>query len=170
MSTVRLSNKLITDTLLEVIGEDSIVIYEFLKAKKNISEFVISEKTGVEIHQVRNILYRMHNHNIASYKRKKDSKKGYYISYWTFHPKRIKEVISNQNKLKLDKLKDRLSKEEKNEGGFFMCSSACSRLDFESSFDVDFKCPECGSLLQQQDNQRTIEFLRDRIKEMEAVA
>jgi len=165
---IRLTNKVIEDILKEAVGEDVMPIVNFLKSRKNISEFIIAEKTKVEIHQVRNILYRMHSVNLASYKRKKDSKKGYYISYWTFHAKKVKDLLISMHKEKLDKLKTRLQKEEANKGCFFLCSNACSRLDFEQSTEVEFKCPECGTLLQQQDNTRTIDHLRDKIKEMEA--
>ena len=107
---------------------------------------------------------------VATYKRKKDSKKGYYISYWTFNPKRIKDLVVNMRISKLDKLRERLTKEEQNQNGFFMCPDTCVRLDFDSATELGFRCPECGSLLMQQDNARTIDHLRERIKEIEAVA
>ena len=164
---IRLTNKLIQETLIEAVGEDSLVIIEFLKNRKNISEFIIGEKTNIEIHQARNILYRLHNQNLANYKRKKDSKKGYYISYWTFNKKRIKDLVIEIHREKLLRLQERLNKEEKNKGCFFLCSNACARLDFDQSSELSFRCPECGSLLQQQDNERTIEHLRQKIKELE---
>jgi len=167
---MRLTNQLINNTVSEVVGEDALTIVEFLKNKKNISEFIIAEKTETEIHRVRNILYRMQKLHLATYKRKKDSKKGYYISYWTFNPKRIKDLIVDNRKAKLDKLRERLSKEEQNQNGFFMCPNACVRLDFDYATELGFRCPECGSLLMQQDNTRTIDHLRERIKEIEATA
>jgi transcription initiation factor TFIIE subunit alpha len=165
---MRITKKLLTETITEVVGEEALDIVEYIKTRKNVSEFVIGEKTDAEIHFVRNILYKLHNLNLATYKRKKDSKKGYYISYWTFHPKRIKDVIVNLKKNKLEKLNERLAKEEKNKGSFFLCPNACARLDFEQSSEIEFKCPECGTLLQQQDNTRTIEFLKERIKALTA--
>jgi len=167
---MRLTNQLIQATVSEVVGEDAIPLVEYLKNRKNISEFIIGEKTDIEIHRVRNILYRMQKLNLATYKRKKDSKKGYYISYWTFNPKRVKDIVTDIKRSKLDKLRERLSKEEQNQNGFFMCPNACVRLDFDSSTELGFRCPECGNLLMQQDNTRTIDHLRERIKEMEATA
>ncbi len=161
---IRLTNKLIQETLIIAVQEDSLPIIEFLKNRKNISEFVIAEKTKIEIHQVRNILYRLHKYHLATYKRKKDSKKGYYISYWTFNKKRIKDLVLEIHREKLIKLQERLMKEEKNKGCFFLCTNACARLDFDQSSELSFRCPECGSLLQQQDNERTIEHLKAKIK------
>ncbi len=166
---IRLTNKIIEDALIEALGGDVLPIVNFLKSRKNISEFIIAEKTKIEIHQVRNILYRMHSQNLASYKRKKDSKKGYYISYWTFHAKKVKDLLLTMHKQKLELLRSRLLKEEANKGCYFLCAKACSRLDFEQSTQLEFKCPECGNLLQQQDNTRTIDHLRDKIKELEAM-
>jgi transcription initiation factor TFIIE subunit alpha len=165
--TMRMTNKMAQDTITDAIGEDSLPIVDFLKNRKNISEFIISEKTEIEIHQVRNILYRMHSMNLATYKRKKDSKKGYYISYWTYFPKRLKYVASSINSTRLELLQERLAREESNKGCFFLCTNACARLDFEQSTELEFKCPECGTLLQQQDNARTIEVLKEKIKEMQ---
>jgi transcription initiation factor TFIIE subunit alpha len=163
---MRITNQVVHDVVTEAVGEDAIPLVEFLKDKKNISEFIIAEKTKVEIHRVRNILYRMQRYNLATYKRKKDSKKGYYISYWTFNPKRIKDIITDNQKKKLDQYRERLMKEEANKNCFFICSNTCVRLDFDHATELSFKCPECGSLLQQQDNTRTIDYLKERIKEI----
>ncbi len=163
---MKMTAKKTDDVIIQAIGEDALPLVAFLKTKKNISEFIIAEKTTLEIHVVRNILYRLHNLNLASYKRKKDSKKGYYISYWTFNQKRVKDVSTLLEKRRLEQLQDRLKREEANVGCFFLCANACSRLDFEQSTELDFKCPECGSLLAQQDNSRTIEVLREKISEI----
>lgn len=165
---IRLTNKLANETIVEAVGEDSLPLVEFLKKRKNVSEFIIAEKTKIDIHLVRNILYRMHSHHLATYKRKKDSQKGYYISYWTFNKRRIKDIVLALHRQKLEKLRERLEKEQQNKGCFFLCANACARLDFEQSTELGFKCPECGALLQQQDNDRTIAYLKEKIKEMEA--
>lgn len=166
---MRVTAKKAQEIIEESVGSDAMAVVEFLKGKKNTSEFVIAEKTKTEIHIVRNILYRLHNATLADYKRKKDSKKGYYISYWTFNQKALRDVSRRIQKTKLHKLQERLEKEVKNVGCFFICSNACTRLDFEQGTINDFKCPECGSLLTQQDNTRTIEFLKEQIKELEIV-
>lgn len=164
---MRVTAKKAQEIIEEAVGADAMPIVDFLKGKKNISEFVVGEKTKTEIHIVRNVLYRLHNATLADYKRKKDSKKGYYISYWTFNQKALRDVSHRLQKNKLNKLQERLEKEEKNAGCFFLCSNTCVRMDFEQGTIHDFKCPECGSLLSQQDNTRTIEFLRGQIKELE---
>ena len=164
---MRITNTKISETVKEVVGEDTLKVVEFLKDKKNISDFKIAEKTETDIHQIRNILYRLFNHNLVTYYRKKDRQKGWYISYWTFNKKRIKDLAKQLNGNKLSKYKERLFEEEKNKGNFFLCPRACVRVGFEKATDSEFRCPECGSLLNQQDNEKTIDFLRQRIKELE---
>ena len=162
----KMSNKKVLELTKEIVGEDAVKIVDYLRDKPNISEFKIAEKTKTEIHQVRNILYRLHNHNLATYIKKKDRQKGWYISYWTFNKRRVRELTDSLKTQKLEKYKYRLSVEEANKNNFFMCSNACIRLDFQSATEHDFKCPECGNLLNQMDNVKTIEFLKVKIKEL----
>jgi transcription initiation factor TFIIE subunit alpha len=164
---MKLTNQLVHNALLELVGEDALPIVNFLKNRKDISEFIVSEKTKTEIHLVRNILYRMESLNLAKYKRRKNKEKGYYISYWTLNLRRIKDLLKKLEKEKLEKLKERLEKEEANRNNFFICSKMCARLDFEQATNFGFRCPECGSLLQQQDNSKTIDHLRQKIEEIE---
>jgi len=165
---MRLTNQIVHNAMLELVGEDAIPLVNFLKNRRDISEFIISEKTKTEIHIVRNVLYRMEALNLAKYKRRKNKEKGYYISYWTLNLNRIKDLLKKLEDEKLAKLKERLEKEEKNKNNFFICSKMCTRLDFEQATNFSFRCPECGSLLHQQDNTKTIEHLKQKIRELEA--
>ncbi len=159
--------KIQEDTLYAISGEDGVNIVKFLGDRKNVSEFVIADKLKMDMQLVRNTLYKLHTHHVATYIRKKDRQKGWYISYWTFNKPRVKELVVSMKKMQLDKLSDRLRKEETNEGVFFICSKACARLDFDQATECEFKCPECGSLLHQQENARTIEYLREKIRELQ---
>jgi len=165
---MKITNNRIYETVKEVVGEDSIKVVDFLKDKKNISEFKIAEKIDLEVNEVRNILYRLNAHNLATYHRKKDRQKGWYISYWTFNKKRVKDIIDQLKRDKLSKYKRRLIEEEANKNNFYMCSNACVRVDFDHATEFEFKCPECGNILNNLDNTKTIEFLREKIKELEA--
>ena len=164
---MKITNTKIQDTVKEVVGEDSIRIIEFLKDKKNVSDFKIAEKVDRDIHEVRNILYRLYNYNLVSYYRKKDRQKGWYISYWTFNKKRVKELLDKTTRDKLERYSIRLKEEEANFGNFYLCPNACVRVGFEKATDLEFRCPECGSILNHQDNTKTIDFLRSKIKELQ---
>jgi transcription initiation factor TFIIE subunit alpha len=163
-----ITNEKLYQTITELVGEDVIALVKFLRNRKNISEFKIAEKIGMEVNHTRNMLYRLHDYNLVTYHRKKDRVKGWYISYWTFNLKRLKQLTTQLERKKIAKLKEKLKKEEENQNSYFLCPNLCVRLDFDQATDYEFKCPECGSLLVQQDNTKTILHLREKIKAMEA--
>ena len=165
-----LSTKKLHEVVKEVAGEDAIKIIGFLKDKKNVSEFIISEKTRLDMQTTRHILYTLHGYNVASYIRKKDRQKGWYISYWTFNRSKVKDLIIRLKKEKLDRLKDQLKREEDNRDNFYICAKACVRVDFDQAFNMEFKCPECGSILNLQENTKTITNIKEKIKELTSSA
>ena len=162
-----LTNKKIYGLINQIAGERAVSIIEYLKDRRNVSEFIIADKVKMDMQTTRNILYTLNSYNVATYIRRKDRKKGWYISYWTFNRKRVKELMDKLKREKIAKLSERLKKEEANKDNFFICTKACARLDFEQATEFGFKCPECGSLLNQQDNSKTIDHIRERIKELE---
>jgi|TARA_B100002003_G_C14103061_1_gene530529 transcription initiation factor TFIIE subunit alpha len=162
---MRLTNTIIESVVKEVVGDDAIPLVEFLKNNKNISEFKIAEVIKREVNATRNLLYRLYENNLVSFMRKKDKKKGWYIYYWTFNPKQIKYLFVDLKKKKLSKLNERIDRE--NEGNFFGCQNKCIRLNFDQATDFNFKCPECGSVLDQENNEEIIEGIKKEIKEIE---
>ncbi len=161
---MRLSNKVVDESIKEVAGEDVIPLVQIIKNKKNVSEFKIAEKANLSVNIVRNMLYRLYHANLVSFIRKKDKKKGWYIYYWTFNMKRIKFLYDEIRKKKMDKLKVRLDREKNN--FFFTCKTQCMRLDLDRASEYGFKCPECGELLEQEDNSSTIKDIEKEIKEL----
>lgn len=160
-----MKGKVVEDVVSEVVGEDVIKLVKYLKNKKNISEFKLAESIKEEINRTRNMLYRLYDSNLVSFTRKKDKKKGWYIYYWTFNLKRIKYLVKNLKQKRLEKLKERIEREKTNH--FFSCDSQCIRLDFEQATDFEYKCPECGLLLNQEDNADKIKEIEKEIKKLE---
>lgn len=158
----------ITEVVSELVGEEALAIVEYLRGKSKISEFIIAEELDLEIHRTRHILYKLLENNLASFIRKKDKIKGWYICYWDFNEKIVDYLFSKMNKEKAEKMRERLQNEETNH--FFMCKNACTRMNFDKVTEFLFKCPECGEIMNQLDNTRTIEFLKKRIEELEAEA
>jgi transcription initiation factor TFIIE subunit alpha len=165
---MKFSNKIVEEVVQEVAGEDVIPLVNILKNRKNVSEFKLAEDIKQEINTTRNMLYRLYDANLVSFTRKKDKKKGWYIYYWTFNAKRIKYLFNDLKKKKLEQLKERLDREKNNH--FFSCDSKCMRLDFEQATEFEFKCPECGSLMNEESNLEKIAKLEKEIKELEKVA
>lgn len=161
-------NRLVVDTITQVAGEQAIPVIRYLKDKKNISEFKIADATKYEVSAIRSMLYKLHEHNLVTYYRKKDRKKGWYISYWTFNQDSVPYIAMSLRKQKIDQLRERLEKEEDQDNIFYMCRNLCTRMDFEQAVDFQFKCPECGELVSQQDNSKTISNLKQKLTELEA--
>lgn len=162
---MKASTELINSIVGEVAGEDVIPLVKALKNKKNVSEFRLALQIKTEINLTRNMLYRLFDHNLVSFIRRKDKKKGWYIYYWTFNPKRVKGIAFGLKRKRLEKLKERLNRE--NSGQFYICQEKCIRLDFEQASNFEFKCPECGRLLNLDNNSEKIEQIQKEIKMLE---
>ncbi len=162
-------NDKITEVVRAAAGEDAIKLVKIMATGRNVSEFRIVKSARLDIQRVRNLLYKLHSSNLADYKRVKDNSKGIYVSYWTFNKAIVKELFSKLHHEKLQKFRERLEVETNNVNGFFICPAACTRADFARAEQQRFRCEECGQLLAQDDNTRTIDVLREKIREMEAV-
>ena len=162
---MKISNQLIDEVIINVAGEDVIPLVKVLKNKKNVSEFKLSEKIGLEINTTRNMLYRLYHSNLVSFVRRKDKKKGWYIYYWTFNMKRIRNLVLEIKRKKIESLKEKLDNEKSHQ--FFICPNMCMRMEFDNATEFDFKCAECGELMNIQDNTTTIENIEKEIKKLE---
>ena len=149
----------------DLVGDHAIPIIEFLIGKEKTSEFIIAEALSMEINEVRNTLYRLLEHNLVSFLRKKDRIKGWYICYWDYHPHMVPQLKHKILESRLERMTDRLTKEESAQ--FYICRSGCQRVTFDEAMEIQFKCGECGSILSEQDNTRTKEFLREQITTLE---
>ena len=162
----KITAELIKHVVTELVGEEALPIIFYLRGKKQISEFIIAEELDMEIHMVRNLLYRLLEFNIVSFIRKKDRIKGWYICYWDFNEHMIPYLAEKIRLSKIAKLKERLEREQRHT--FYMCRNACVRMPFEKSMEFNFKCPECGELMHEQDNTRTREFIQEQLRELES--
>lgn len=162
---MKLTNKQVDELISNLAGDDVPPLISILKNKKNISEFKLAEDLNITVNQIRNMLYRLHKHNLVSFIRKKDKKKGWYIYYWTLDLKNTKGALQSFKRDQLEDFRGRLEKEET--GVFYVCPNKCRRYHLEQAMEVDFRCQECGELVREQDNARTIVNLKERINELE---
>jgi transcription initiation factor TFIIE subunit alpha len=162
---MRLTTKLIEDAVSEVAGDDVVPLVKLLKDKKNVSEFKLADSVKQEVNIVRNMLYRLYNANLVSFIRKKDKKKGWYIYYWTFESKKVKYLLQKLKQKRLQRLKSRLEREK--QGNFYACPNQCVRLDFDQAMNFEYKCPECGEIIQEEDNSEKIKNIEKEIKDLE---
>ncbi|MBN1157128.1 hypothetical protein JXA85_05895 [Candidatus Woesearchaeota archaeon] len=165
---MRATKKRTDELIARLIGDDAVPVVGIIGDRKHVSEFEISSKIKQDIQVTRNILYRLHSKNLVSYKRVKDRKKGWYVSYWTVDKKRVKDLIDDFKTKELEKYQERLKAEEEYLNNYYICKNICVRMNFDDAAEFSFKCPECGQVLDHQNNERTIEVLKEKIKELRA--
>jgi transcription initiation factor TFIIE subunit alpha len=155
---------MIEGVISELVGEEVVPLVNMLKNHKNVSEFQIATKIKMPVDVIRNHLYRLHNHHLVLFNRKKDKKKGWYIYYWTINLDQIKYLVNDLKRKKIEALKERILREQN--GHFFSCGNRCVRVDFEQATNFGYKCPECGEILNQEDNSQKIKDIEKEISSL----
>ena len=161
----KLTKQLENEIIAEVAGEETIPLVEAIKGKVNVSEFIIATDINLEINKTRRLLYRLYDANLVGFMKKKDKKKGWYVYYWTYHPEKLRFLYLKLKREKLDNLKERLKRER--EDYFFTCVNRCMRVDFDRATEFEFKCPECGELMFQENNNEKIVQIKEDINNLE---
>ncbi|MEM2121102.1 MAG: hypothetical protein QXU20_00375 [Candidatus Woesearchaeota archaeon] len=152
-------NKQELDLAAEILGEKVIKLIEKMDFEKTISEYKLAEKLNLDINTTRNLLYTLAKHNLVSFTKEKDKLKGWYIYHWTLHEKKFKEFLIKNLEKKCEKLIEILERESSQI--YFVCNNNCARISFEQALNFNFKCPECGCLLEEDNN------VKDKIKKYE---
>jgi len=161
---MKLTQNKIDEVIIDILGNEGLRLVKELKNKDNISEFTLATKLKRDIKVVRHMLYRLYNYNLVTSTRKKDKQKGWYIYYWTIIPDNIKFLYIKNRKIIHQKLTERLQKEVNEQ--FYTCPSNCVRLDFDQAMDFEFRCPECGELISQDQNPQRIKTIQIKIDQL----
>ena len=164
-TSMKINNKDLDELITTLVGEDVLPLFHILLLKSNISEFKLAEMLNITVNQVRNMLYRLNEHTLVDFIRKKDKKKGWYIYYWSLNKKRLDGVTLKLKQKQLEDLKVRFSREK--EGLFYVCPMGCMRLQMEQAMEYEFRCQECGTLMKEQDNQKTVSNIKKMISDLE---
>lgn len=162
---MRLTRNLIFDVVSEVVGNDVVPVVKLLDHKKDISEIRLAKKIGAEVNIVRGMLYRLYYNNLVCCAKRKDAKTGWYVYHWYLNAKRVKDLFTKVRVEKIARLKERLVREQSEQ--FFNCGDNCIRLGFDQAIDFKFQCPECGALLQHEDNGHRVAKLVEEINVLE---
>lgn len=163
--------KLLKIIVEELIGKKSVEIIDLLTGKKHVNEFIIAKKLKLTINQTRNVLYKLSEHGLVSFTRKKDRKKGWYIYFWTLNPYQALNLLEDGLKKKLQEqqslLKNRI------ESNHYFCNNCSVEVNEETALLNNFICSECDSVYQLADNTKVIQEINDKIaklkKEVELV-
>jgi transcription factor E len=156
-----MQKKLLFDLVEDLAGEGNGRIVEILYDKKDVNEFLVSKKMELTVNQVRNILYKLSNHGLVSFIRKKDKRKGWYIYYWTLNTEKSLVLIENYLERKIKKFGEKLHKRENDR--YYTCPSCGIEVKEHIALEQDFVCDECAELFQLSDNSPYIRDLKSKI-------
>jgi len=118
----------------------------------------------LKLNTVRKTLYKLYSEKLAQFRRIRDKSTGWFIYYWWHEFDLLDEILMEKKKLLERKLRDRLQFEENNY--FFICKNCQvprTKYNFEDAFEHNFRCPDCGEPLEAQENEKLIQFLREKI-------
>tara|TARA_Y100000034_G_C6905797_1_gene420240 strand:- start:3748 stop:4638 length:891 start_codon:yes stop_codon:yes gene_type:complete len=148
----------------EVCGPNCVKILKLLEGKENVSEFILSEQMEMNINELRTMLYKLTEKNLLTSIRKKDKQKGWYVYYWTFNFRHARDLLIKHKEKNLEELRHKLKHKEIPK---YVCPHGCVSLKLEEAMEIDFKCPECNSLLKLREVKYNEEVIRRRIEEIE---
>ena len=131
------------------------------------------EENGVEVlklNTVRKTLYKLYSGKLAQFRRIRDKSTGWFIYYWWHEFDLFEEILMEKKREIESKLRERLKFEENNY--FFVCKTCQDsnlKYNFDTAFELNFKCGNCSSPLEAQENQELIQFLKEKIVLIEKV-
>jgi len=122
----------------------------------------------LKLNTVRKTLYTLYSAKLAQFRRIRDKSTGWFIYYWWHQFDLLEEIIMEKKRLVERKLRERLEFEENNY--FFICKNCQNsniKYNFDTAFELNFRCPDCGDPLEAQDNQNFIQFIKEKIVSIE---
>ncbi|MHA1263900.1 MAG: transcription factor [Candidatus Helarchaeota archaeon] len=147
----------------DIIGEDIVEdIVKELNKKDEITDEELANKFNIRLNDIRKILYKLYENNLASFRRLRDKSTGWYIFFWKLEPDNLIFLVKNRQKKVLQVLKTRLEYEKTHV--FYRCPNNCGACTFEDAMEIGFKCTKCGSPLYNYPNEETINILEEKIE------
>ena len=160
------SDETLADIARAIGGEDGVEIINLLRGVNEITVEELSNKTGIQINNIRKVLYKFYNHSLVTSRRFRDKETGWFIFQWRLQPELIEAFVQGMKQKILRRLQARLEYERQHE--FYHCDSpTCPRVTFEEAMDTIFRCPMCNEPLSPVDNSAAVSFLERKIAEIE---
>ena len=138
------------EIIVSIAGKQAETIIDLLDGKKYINEFIIAKKLNLTINQTRNILYKISDHGLVSFIRKKDKKKGWYTYFWKLEILKCLEFLKADINKKMDQIYHQIKSRETKE--FYICPKCNIEFNEENALIHNFACNECGEIMSRKDN------------------
>ncbi len=152
--------KFLKEVIVIVVGKQAEEIADLLNNKKHVNEFIIAKKLDITINQTRNILYKISDHGLVSFIRKKDKKKGWYTYFWKIEILKSLEFLKSFLMKKIDQINHQIKSREAKR--FYSCKRCNIEFNEENALLHNFTCDECGDIFSIKDNTKVLkEFNRN---------
>ena len=140
-------------------------VVKLMERQKSTSEEKIAEHLKMKINDARKILYLLASKGIATYEKKKDTKKKWwYVYFWSLDKARLKNIVREH---KIQDLNAKTRQLEIETQHTFSCQACQKKYPYEDALESDFSCPACGSMLVQAKDTKLIRKLEFEIKKLE---
>jgi len=156
--------KILKEVVTLIVGKQAEDIVDLLDTKKHMNEFVIAKKLDLTINQTRNILYKISDHGLVSYIRKKDKKKGWYTYFWKIEILKSLEFMKTDLLKKIDQLEHKIKSRETKR--FYICERCAIEITEENALICNFTCNECGDVLALKDNTKLIREMKKSLEKL----
>lgn len=154
--------------IMSRVGPEGLLVFRTLQEfDKEITEDVIAEKLGFSKNMTRRLLYKLQNLNFVVYKRVKKKETGWYYYYWKVNNDGLNLIMLEIKKTILDKLKEKYSSLE-TEQGVYQCPSCGQEYGFNEAFNYEFTCPQCSVELVFRDKTMHKQILHEYIRRLES--
>ena len=156
--------KILKEVVTLIVGKQAEDIVDLLDTKKHMNEFVIAKKLDLTINQTRNILYKISDHGLVSYIRKKDKKKGWYTYFWKIEVLKSLEFMKADLLKKIDQLEHKIKSRETKR--FYICERCAIEITEENALICNFTCNECGDILVLKDNTKLLREMKKNLEKL----
>jgi transcription initiation factor TFIIE subunit alpha len=160
-----LNDPVIQKYLHELVGPKGMPVAA-APAEGEVTDEELAEELGLELNDVRRALFILYENDLASYRRVRDEDSGWLTYLWTFEYDNIPQNLAEEMERLMVALDRREAYERENE--FYLCEVCSLRFEFGEAMDFGFECPECGSPLEAMENDRLLEAMQERLRELEA--
>jgi len=150
--------KFLEEVVVNIVGKQAEGLVDIIHAKKHVNEFLIAKKLDITVNQVRNMLYKLSDHGIVSYIRKKDKRKGWYTYFWKIEPLKALELLKEIIEKRIDQMNYQIESREKKL--FYVCKRCSIEFNEENALLYNFTCSECGSVFEVKDNSKLLKELK----------
>jgi transcription initiation factor TFIIE subunit alpha len=156
----------IQEFIKQVGGEFALDLVQYCEKKTSeVTDEEIAKKTKAKITDIRTTLNRLHYRGIAYYQKTRNQKTGWYSYTWSIKTKRIAELIIEQQTEQIEKLEKKRDFEKNYV--FFNCKKGCGSHPFEIAAEYQFRCPECGKMLESTNNEKKLKEIDKKIQEIQ---